>query len=90
MTEEEARTKMCCGPATTGQLTLLDERQPLQRLCVAASCMAWRWTDDIERRWTADAPEGEGWQHVEAIGGVAHWARTHKTPHGYCGLAGPP
>jgi hypothetical protein len=52
--------------------------------------MAWRWTSEIERRWGGDAPDGEGWQRVEAIGGIAHWARTHKTPHGYCGLAGAP
>ncbi len=81
MTEEEAKTKLC--PAAYGRSS-----QPAY--CIGSACMAFRWADEIERRWTQEPPEGEGRQRVEAIGGVAHWARTHKTPHGYCGLAGEP
>ncbi len=69
MTEEEAKTKLC--PAAYGR-----SNQPAY--CIGSACMAFRWADEIERRWTQEP------------GGVAHWARTHKTLHGYCGLAGKP
>lgn len=84
MTEDQAKTKACCGsgyrPAENGP-------------CIASACMAWRWHNDYERRWDLPrdkAPEGLGWDYVEAIGGVAHWVRKTDTPEGFCGLAGAP
>jgi len=101
MTEDEAKTRWCPftrvaqeGRAVGHYNRILrrdgESQIPYSTRCIASTCMAWRWQDEIERRWTALEPDGEGWQRVEAVGGVAHWARTHRTPHGYCGLAGAP
>lgn len=87
MTEDEARNKQCrvggFRPSTSNYDLPFNWPK-----CCASSCMHWRWDVKIERRWISKAPEGEGWQRVEAIGGIAHWARTHDMPQGHCGLAG--
>jgi|HubBroStandDraft_1064217.scaffolds.fasta_scaffold778719_2 hypothetical protein len=91
VTEDDAKTKWCPFTRVGEQASGAAENRPDGSFnCIGSACMAWRWKDDIERRWTQDAPEGDGWQRVEAIGGVAHWVRTHKTPHGFCGIAGHP
>lgn len=37
MTEDEAKTKACCGPRNNGDTGNDD------LLCIASTCMAWRW-----------------------------------------------
>jgi hypothetical protein len=41
MTEEEAKTKSCCGPmqAEFGKTHVVN--------CIGSACMAWRWDDFI-------------------------------------------
>jgi hypothetical protein len=100
MTEEDAKTKWCCGPqiiAATLVVLQGDPRRveltPDAGHCIASACMAWRWRNDYERRWDLPAdkpPEGAGWQRVEATDGVAHWVRQNAAPDGFCGLAGAP
>jgi len=49
MTEDEAKTKKCCGPkiillgllVSTGK-RITDPEAPL--LCIGSDCMAWRWS----------------------------------------------
>lgn len=80
MTEQEAKTKTCCGPnivllgllVTTGK-KISDPVGPM--LCVGSACMAWRWT---ERR----TPAGTN----PAGGSFAAYGEDR----GYCGLAGKP
>lgn len=98
MTEEDAKTKWCpfvrfVSVNNRGESETSIPRNPPITACIGSACMAWRWKNDYERRWDLPKdkpPEGEGWQRVEAIGGVAHWVRQHATPHGFCGLAGAP
>lgn len=78
MTEDEAKTKWCCGGPMqflaastlhTGEAVLPDEGK-----CVASACMAWRW-------------EGRDDGNAIATG------RGHIPKHeadGHCGLAGKP
>ena len=94
MTEDEARKKVCPEGAgervTIPNTTASTGAHRYRTTCVASDCMWWRWSDDIEGRYQREPPEGEGWTHMEAIGGLAHWARASSTGHGYCGAAGPP
>jgi hypothetical protein len=85
VTEDEAKTKGCCGPRNAG---IPAEDGDL--LCIASACMAWRavpvtehvLADDQSDTWAA-----AGWtlyfredgQKVARMGGG-----------GYCGLAGAP
>ena len=78
MTEDEAKTKMCCGPPGTNTIMHAIEvgADVADTCCIASGCMAWRW--NVEK----------GYQQM-----AADWtpADTTKTaPHGFCGLAGRP
>ncbi len=72
MTENEAKTKWCCGPKIISDQMLADRLIPAKvpnppesnGLCCGSKCMAWRW-----------AAFAEGEEHAGNI-------------HGYCGLAG--
>jgi len=76
MTEEEAKTKVCCGPpfvataaiAMSSGGSIADER--VFGKCIASACMAWR-----EPRWETD---DQG------------FPRRVPSGAGYCGLAGAP
>ena len=45
MTEDEAKTKRCCGPEGCGDSA--DSGSPyyddIGRCCIGSKCMAWRW-----------------------------------------------
>jgi hypothetical protein len=81
MTEEEAKTKACCGPSYCGKI--VDRWREMNRndesylrtnrVCIASACMAWRW--EWEKGDMNDqAPEQ--WRVSTTIG--------------YCGVAGRP
>lgn len=88
MTDDEAKTKRCCGPEGCGTYeggkpplyvsdarggTFLLAGQP--RFCIGAACMAWR-TFQTDAITSVDLPSG-----------IAH---VEKRDGGYCGLAGKP
>ena len=48
-TEEEAKTKRCCGPEGCGNVRVSADLDGVYRpvantqLCIGSACMAWRW-----------------------------------------------
>lgn len=71
MTEDEAKTKACCGPADCGLrhvnhdiVDSIGDPTLTERRCIASECMAWQWRD-------TDEAVPEGW----------------TPSNGYCGLA---
>ena len=46
MTEDEAKTKVCCGPPGTNAMMHGIEvgADEVNTSCIAFGCMAWRWT----------------------------------------------
>lgn len=91
MTDEEATTKPCIGPAphNTGGPGNPEANGFVRHFCSGSRCMAWRveivdsyqQNDHVSKK----RPEGEGW---EKIGNF--WARTIPEQRiGFCGLAGP-
>ncbi len=74
MTEDEARTKLCCGPPMLFAImgALKDQRAADTTLCQASACMAWRWA--------YGAPDEDGTVEVLDRSGI----------YGHCGLAGHP
>jgi hypothetical protein len=81
MTEDEAKTKACCGPPAVFLMMAINagiEPKVGDGNCFGSSCMAWRWT----------VAQGVKLERHEFDGSV-----TDQTPvqgHGYCGLAGKP
>lgn len=43
MTEEQAKTKRCCGPENCGDVGNPDATGYRHRWCNGSACMAWRW-----------------------------------------------
>jgi hypothetical protein len=91
VTEEEAKTKACCGAPAIASATLLAsshaQAEPLPGLkwghCIGAECMAWRTSIRIETR------HRDG--HVVQPGEVylRGSVKTHEVADGgFCGLAG--
>jgi hypothetical protein len=72
LTEEEAKTKICCGPLTAGASPAWHDG----KRCVASRCMAWRWVDQFEATRTGETAQ-EG---AYPTGVLAQ--------RGFCGLAG--
>jgi hypothetical protein len=90
VTEEEAKTKLCCGPPMqhaiaklhAGLITATDAEKDV--LCVASGCMARRWAEEknaeAEAAFEATCPTGAS-MGCEVTG---------PSPVGYCGIAGRP
>lgn len=94
MTEEDAKTKLCCGPKIVADMLLsqmLMDKTPPQpnpntanALCVGSVCMAWRWT-------TPPYPEGlSGRQDSVDMNLTIVERREPHAGDGRCGLAGKP
>lgn len=73
MTEDEARTKKCCGPLILAAVGVLAKENiiPTSQMlnCIGAGCMAWRWAHTSRE----DGRRNE---------------YTNSTTNGFCGLAG--
>jgi hypothetical protein len=86
MTEEEAKTKFCCAGRAVNP-----GRWPL---CVASTCMAWRWETKAKAngdrvRAVKERRATTGCSLMEAVAWVDANDRV-TTGAGYCGLAGVP
>jgi hypothetical protein len=82
MTEDEAKTKSCCGPPTVAIATLIAsglemEGPTAKGECAGSACMAWRWDTDA---WTLAFDDK----------GPLTRRKDYDEPQGYCGLAGRP
>lgn len=97
MTEEEAKTKDCCGPSPCG-VTVAG-----RRVCIGSGRMAWRVREaQVERRNTGlgqvpveplERYKREGWRQIDRPNrhdDGLFYERTVSPESGYCGLAGPP
>lgn len=92
LTEQDAKTKQCCGPYIAASATMatsanidLEVAPGTFGKCIASECMAWRWSEywfqeEIQRRSRA-APSAS----VQAI---ADRMKAEVICRGYCGLAG--
>jgi hypothetical protein len=89
MTEDEAKTKACCGAVATAWAHIAAaytaqghaELIPEAPKCVASACMAWRHGKGA--RFTLDGREVHSWELADA-------ARIVTERSGFCGLAGAP
>jgi hypothetical protein len=82
MTEDEAKTKLCCGPLLLAETWINEEAIKAERemktgRCLASACMAWRWDTDA---WTLAFDDK----------GPLTRRKDYDEPQGYCGLAGRP
>lgn len=74
MTEEEAKTKWCCGGPmqflAASTLHSGDNILPDEGRCVASACMAWRWVREVKIE-----ADGVDYGHGEITGGRCGLAR---------------
>ena len=75
MTEDEAKTKRCCGGILMHSMDAAGLTVKVSDFCIASNCMAWRWTiPPTELDYTDGAPK----------------PYKNNNPVGYCGLSGKP
>jgi hypothetical protein len=75
-TEQEAKTKRCCGPEGCGVYPVaMGTSEKYMRFCIGSMCMAWRKVDQI-----GIGPNGE--KRDRDLDGRTRWV-----DRGYCGLA---
>jgi hypothetical protein len=49
LTEDEAKTKRCCGPDGCGAPVFhVNSGEFLGRFCIGSACMAWQWRGNLE------------------------------------------
>jgi len=90
LTEKQAREKLCCGPAGTGEKIMDSDRQ----WCVASVCLAWRWRRAKETKAylkaVQDLMKEKGISFNVATQEVFKTVDLFDETEGYCGLAGKP
>lgn len=78
LTEEEAKTKWCPfvshGVIARERATPDQEAAENSSRCIAAKCMAWRWSDERAKGTILTVEKSDG--------------TSHEIFRGYCGLAG--
>lgn len=92
MTEDEAKTRQCCGPqliammnaaiATRGEGMIASASV----FCVGSACMAWRWARKPNEEWKPD--HSMMWPPRDNRLGPQPYIEDRE--RGYCGLAGRP
>jgi hypothetical protein len=92
-TEQDARTRRCCGPEGCGHYVLRATASGADRYCLASGCMAWRWNPTRCGRleFTGDRGPIVAPRHTP-VETMAYWRETFGEPvalpdEGYCGLA---
>lgn len=92
MTEDEAKTKSCCGPRNNGSHGGDDDL-----LCVGSACMAWRWIAQDFHRPTELWSRSKNCRVNSAWSDDAWWRPVGETADqepppalGFCALAGSP
>lgn len=86
MTEDEAKTKTCCGPM--GLLEQGSGRSYYSRTCIASACMAWRWRRVANPEWRS-VTYMAGYPPHNPFDGSNEMS-IPSTTDGFCGLAGQP
>jgi len=76
MTEDDAKTKKCCGRVYVHVTDVCGLTVKVSDTCIASNCMAWR--EIITEEWV-DPPTNS------TVATESHWVQTIG---GYCGLAG--
>ena len=76
MTEDEAKTKMCCNGLT--------------RACVGSACMAWRWLPAKPLDVPPGGFNLRAYDPVKMLEFVIAPPNEPQPTEGYCGLAGKP
>lgn len=64
VTEEEAKTKICCGDEGCGQVVIVKVglvEDNYERRCIGSACMAWRWLDGTIYNGHPREPEALGY-----------------------------
>lgn len=97
MTEDEAKTKTCCGSPIIAISAAVQwsGATTLNLCCIASGCMAWR-VEVVPAQQenaynTKEMPEGDGWKpHSPSKTNVAWWRQIPEERIGFCGLAGRP
>lgn len=100
MTEDEAKTKWCCGPAMNVMAARIASGKPqvsaTEGQCIASNCMAWRWSEPkrtvaflaaVQARMQSSAKPNFN----KAVAEI--WTETggqFERVEGDCGLAGEP
>ena len=83
MTEDEAKTKICCGPPQVAAQMM----RARPAYCAGSACMAWRWDKPIRKMRNMET----GVERV-VLGGEPYIPNVEQTfeeqnSNGYCGLA---
>jgi hypothetical protein len=86
MTEDEAKTKACCGPPAVAAAAYYRAGvacdAPMH--CIASACMAWR----VRHQWLDNAQQEPSW--VTYAPYAFEPGPGQERDHGFCGLAGDP
>jgi hypothetical protein len=86
MTEDEAKTKRCCGGSSCGKATF---HYASDRICVGSECMAWRCNAEYTELQKGEVHENPSWKKDERQL-PKHMSENNIWVYhnGYCGLAG--